>query len=212
MDVALPPTTLLVDPAHGDGVPVDQLLWLEPQGDLLLSRLNGVRPMDDVAANLILKEWLKDSLNNARGLSYLDAEVTPDGAGFGVLGVGLSEHDAAGLDHVESLPDHGQDGARCHVLDESGEEGAGRQVGVVVLQVLLRGLKYSKALAPDVFSHFRILIRYLHELHGDELESLLFEPLDDVTDEAAVDAVGLDHDEGPLGVGHDEGGWLGLGA
>ena len=55
-----------------------------------------------------------------------------------------------------------------------------------------------------MFSHFRILIRYLHELHGDELESLLFEPLDDVTDEAAVDAVGLDHDEGPLAVGHGE--------
>ena len=39
---------------------------------------------------------------------------------------------------------------------------------------------------------------YLHELHGDELESLLLEPLDDVAAEAALHAVGLDHDEGAL--------------
>ena len=43
---------------------------------------------------------------------------------------------------------------------------------------------------------------YLHELHGDELESLLLEPLDDVAAEAALHAVGLDHDEGALVVAH----------
>ena len=96
------------------------------------------------------------SLSNFQSKAHLDAEVSPDGAGLGVLGVGLSQHDAAGLDHVQSLPDHGQDGARCHVLDESGEEGAGRQVGVVVLQVLLRGLKYKSISTRCVFTfpHF----------------------------------------------------------
>ena len=43
---------------------------------------------------------------------------------------------------------------------------------------------------------------YLHELHGDELESLLLEPLDDVAAEAALHAVRLDHDEGALVVAH----------
>ena len=40
----------------------------------------------------------------------------------------------------------------------------------------------------------------LHELHGDELESLILEPLDDLADNAAVDAVRLDHDEGAFSV------------
>ena len=39
---------------------------------------------------------------------------------------------------------------------------------------------------------------YLHEFHGDELESLLLEPLDDLSDQTALDAVRLDHDESPL--------------
>ena len=43
---------LLVNPAHGDGVPVDELLGLEPQGDLLLGRLDCVGAVDDVAADL----------------------------------------------------------------------------------------------------------------------------------------------------------------
>lgn len=42
---------------------------------------------------------------------------------------------------------------------------------------------------------------YLLQLECDQLEALLLEPLDDVTDEAPVDAVRFDHDEGPLLVG-----------
>ena len=42
----------------------------------------------------------------------------------------------------------------------------------------------------------------LHELHGDELEPLLLEPLDDVAHEAALHAVRLDHDEGALVISH----------
>ena len=41
---------------------------------------------------------------------HLDAEVTPDGAGGGVGGVGGAEHHAAGLDGVETLPDHSEHG------------------------------------------------------------------------------------------------------
>ena len=44
----------------------------------------------------------------------------------------------------------------------------------------------------------------LHQLGCHELETLLLESLDDLGDEAPLDAVGFDHDEGPLclGIGH----------
>jgi hypothetical protein len=41
----------------------------------------------------------------------------------------------------------------------------------------------------------------MHELHGDQLEALLLETLEDLADKSALDTVGLDHDEGPLLVG-----------
>ena len=45
--------------------------------------------------------------------------------------------------------------------------------------------------------------RSLHELHGDEFESLVLKPLDDLAADAAMDSVRLDHDEGSLGIaGH----------
>ena len=154
---------LFVDPAGLTRIPVDEFLVLEPQLDLLLRRLDGVRPVTDVPADL-------------------DAKVAPDGARLAVDGVRLAQHDAARLDGVEALPDHGHDGARGHVLDQSREEGLLAEVGVVRLEVLDRGL---------------------HELHGHQLEALLLEPLDDVADDAALHAVRLDHDEGPLVVGHN---------
>merc|ERR1711944_165728 len=111
-----------------------------------------------------------------------DAEITTDGAGLGVLGVGLAQHDAAGLDDAGALPNHWDDGSAGHVLDQPTEEWLGAQVSVVILQVILA----------------RLL-----ELHGDELESLLLEPLDDFTDQSTLDTVGLDHDESPF-VRHDD--------
>ena len=38
----------------------------------------------------------------------------------------------------------------------------------------------------------------MHELHGYELEALLFKTLDDIADKSALDPIGFDHDEGPL--------------
>ena len=43
-------------------------------------------------------------------IDHLDAEISPDGAGGGVGGVGSAEHHAAGLDGVETLPDHSEHG------------------------------------------------------------------------------------------------------
>ena len=47
-------------------------------------------------------------------------------------------------------------------------------------------------------------MRHLLELHSDQLESFLLEPLKDVTDKPTVDSVRLDHDEGTLVIGHGE--------
>ena len=73
--------------------------------------------------------------------AYLDAKVSSDGAGGGGGGVGLAQHDAAGFDDVETLPDHGDDGAGTHVLDESGEERLAGEVGVVLFQQVFGGLQ-----------------------------------------------------------------------
>ena len=91
--------------------------------------------------------------------------------------VGGADDLAAGLDDLLALPDHAHDGAGAHVVDEVAEEGLGGEVGVVLLGV-------------------RLLHR--HHLHAAEEETLGLEALDDLADETALDAVGLDHDVGLL--------------
>ena len=44
---------LLVDPVLLGGGPVAELLRLEPKGDLVVGRLNGIRAMADVAPDLL---------------------------------------------------------------------------------------------------------------------------------------------------------------
>uniref|UniRef100_A0A182Q057 Uncharacterized protein n=1 Tax=Anopheles farauti TaxID=69004 RepID=A0A182Q057_9DIPT len=66
-------------------------------GDFLVGRLDRVRAVDDVAANL-------------------DAQVTTDGAGLGVGRVGGSQHLAASLHGVQAFPDHRNDRAGAHVM------------------------------------------------------------------------------------------------
>ena len=45
------------------------------------------------------------------------------------------------------------------------------------------------------------VLRSLHELHRNQLEALLLKSLQNLPDQTTLDAVGLDHDEGPLLVG-----------
>jgi len=110
----------------------------------------------------------------------IDAVVTTDGAGLGVEGLGSTEHLAAGEDGVVTLPDHSADGAGGHVLDETREESLAGEVSVMLLHV---GLSWGA------------------ELHGDELEALLLEALEDGANESSLDTVRLDHDEGSLLLG-----------
>ena len=142
----------------------------------MVGGLHGVGAVDHVAADLAGDTVLGLAATQHRDTD-LDAVVPPDGARLAVPGVGLAEHHAAGLDHALALPAHGHHGPAVHVLHQPGEEGPLAQVRVVLLQVAAAGPHH-----PD----------------GHQLEALLLEPLDDVAHEAALDPVGLDHDEGPL--------------
>lgn len=94
-----------------------------------------------------------------------DSKVTTDGARRRRQWVSRAEQLTADLDDLTALPDHGADGAGAHVGDQTLEEGLVRQVGVVLLEVLLGGSD---------------------ELDGDELVAALLEAGDDCADEAAL--------------------------
>ena len=154
----------LVNPFGGVVLVGAELSSLEPEVDLVVGSLDGVGTVDDVATDI-------------------DAEVTADGAGLGVEGLGGTEHLAAGDDGVVALPDHSADGAGGGVVDETAEEALGGQIGVVLLEV---GTSWGA------------------HLHGDELEAFSLEAGDDRSNESSLDTIGLDHDEGSfLGGGVD---------
>ena len=96
--------------------PSDELSLGEPEGDLLVSCLDGIGAVDDVATDV-------------------DAEVAADGARLRVEGLGGAEHLAAGGDSLVTLPDHGADGAGGGVVAQATEEGPRGEVGVVLLEV-----------------------------------------------------------------------------
>jgi len=135
--------------------PRAHLFVAEPELDLFFGGLDCVRPVADVSADV-------------------DAEVATDGSGARVGGLGGAEHLSAGGDNVVAVPDHGANGARAHVLDESGEEALLGKIGVVLLHVPFSGGA---------------------ELHGNQLEALLLEALNDFSNETTLDTIGLDHDE-----------------
>lgn len=111
----------------------------------------------------------------------VDAEIASDGSWQRLLGIGLSHHHATSLSRVLAFPNHGDDWSGRDEVDELVVEGLVFQVDVVF---------------------FDVLFRSLHEFHGDELEAALFESLDDVADESALDSVGFHHDESAVGVRH----------
>jgi len=124
------------------------------------------------------------ALHSVGTVAYVPADfnavVSTDGTRAGLEWVCLTQHDTSCLNNVLTLPHHRDDRSGAHVLDKSREERLGGEVSVVFLEQLLRG--------P-------------HEFHSDQLKALLFEALDDFADKAAMDAIGLDHDEGSLFVG-----------
>ncbi len=100
----------------------------------------------------------------------LNAEVSTDGS-HGTFGRhGGSEHLASLEDNVLSFPNHSADRSRGHVRDKTREELLALQVSVVV---------------------FHVFLARLGELHGNEFVALLFETLDDFTNESTLDAIRL---------------------
>ena len=107
----------------------------------------------------------------------INGVVSADGARGGGGGVGLTEQGATALDSSLALPAHGDNGAGGEVVRETLVKGLRGKVDVVFLGLLLGGSQ---------------------QLHGDKLEPLLFEPLDDLTDQSTLDTVGLDGNKGAL--------------
>jgi len=105
----------------------------------------------------------------------IDAVVTSDGARSRVEGSSFTEHLSASSDGISTFPDHGNNGAGSDVLDEATEEGLGGEVSIVGFEGFLLGGDLLKT---------------------DKLEALIFESLDDSTDETSLDTIGLDHDVG----------------
>jgi len=153
---------LLVDPIELGSLVADDFAILEPEGNLLFGALDAVGSMAYVTPNI-------------------NCEITSDGARCAGKRVCCAEEDAASLDGVTALPNHGADGTTQHVLDQAGEEWLLLEVGVVSLEVLLAwGDKFN----------------------GDELEAAGLETGDDGANEAAHDAIRLHGDESLLGGRH----------
>jgi len=85
----------------------------EPESDFLLSRLDGVGAVADVAASD-------------------EAVITTDGSRSRCQRVGGTEHRTASLDGVETFDHKSDDRSRCHVLDESREEGLVVKISIVL--------------------------------------------------------------------------------
>lgn len=105
--VALHKSIGLVEPILGRRLPGDQLLLAKPQGNLLLGGSDGIRAVNDVA-------------------SYLYAEITTNRSRQRVHGIGGAKHLATGFHHIQSLPDHGNDGTGAHVVHQTSKEGTRR--------------------------------------------------------------------------------------
>ena len=110
----------------------------------------------------------------------IDAQVAADGAGKRVGGVRRSEEDASTADGAKALPDHADDRARGEVHAQVVVKLLGSEVAVVCL-----GLVHC----------------WLEHLERNELVALVLEAANNFADEATLHAVGLDRDEGTLGLG-----------
>jgi len=101
-------------------LPINNLLLLEPQGQLTLGRLIRIGSMDQVP-------------------SGFHREITSDGSIIRCRGLGRSDHLSCGGDDVQSAVTERDDGPRAEVLDQIVEEGLALVLGVVGLCELTGG-------------------------------------------------------------------------
>lgn len=109
---------LFVDPTGESWLVVDKLLLLEPQGDLVVGRLNRVGTVTHVS-------------------THVNGKVASDGTWGRGQWVGGTKDDSTLLDNVLTLPDSSEDWAGKHVGQQGWEEWLLLEVGVVSSQVSL---------------------------------------------------------------------------
>lgn len=130
--------------------------------------------------------FLLGRLNRVRAVAHVSTHVngvvTSDGAWSRSQWVGGTQDGSTLLDNILTFPDGGQHWTRQHVGQQGWEERLGLQVVVVLSQERLR---------------------WLAELDAHQLEASVLESAQDLVDQASLDTVGLNGNEGSL-VGHDE--------
>jgi hypothetical protein len=125
--------------------PLGDTLLTEPEVDFLLGVLDAVSK-NAISISPHILQHLYSRVGTVADVSADGkGKVTSDGTGGGLQGVGSTQDGSTGLDGVQTLPNHTDDGARVHVLDESGEEGLLLQVLVVRLEVGLTGGTHLQA-------------------------------------------------------------------
>jgi hypothetical protein len=131
--------SIFVHPVVGVLHIVNNILISEPESDLLLGVLNGVRAVADVSASD-------------------DAEISSHSSWTGLYGVGGTDEDSAGGDGVLVFPNHIDNRAREHLLDEGGEEGSGTEILVVFLKEFFGGVDQLRALRNNPLCSNRVMI------------------------------------------------------
>lgn len=130
----------------------------EPETNLTLSRLDGVRSVNDVVA-------------------HIATEISADGTGGRLQRLGGAHHLTSDGNDVVSLPHHGDDGRGAHETSEAGVETLALVLSVVLLKEGHGGNQH---------------------LQTHQLESLLLEAGNDLTNVSALDSVGLNSKESSL--------------
>ena len=125
----------------------------------------------------------------AKNLKYLNGHVAADGTGQRSLGVGLAEHHAAALDSAKTFPDHANNWARDHVVDQVLEEWLLLQVGVVLLHM---STAWSAHFQSDELKLAKVRKSLTY------LEATLLESLDNLANETTLNTIGLDSNESTL--------------
>jgi len=108
-----------------------------------------------------------------------EGKVATDRSRCACQRVGSTQDGSPGLDGVQTLPDHSDNGTSIHVLDETREERLALEVFVVFFEVFSGGVD---------------------QLERSKLEAALLKARDDGADERALHAIRLDHDIGAFRV------------
>ena len=130
----------------------------EPETNLTLSRLDGVRSVNDV-------------------VSHIAAEVSTNGTGSRLQRLGSTHHLTSNGNNVVTLPHHSNDSRGAHETSEAGVETLTLVLSVVLLQEGHGGNEH---------------------LQTHELEALLLEAGNNLTNVSTLDSIGLNSKESSL--------------